>query len=162
VHHTAWQLFAHHHYLTPALASSAICFVGFIDGRPVAFHSYLPFVGRLPGSKAFRGHRSVVLPDFQGVGIGNQMITSLGSMWVGLGYRAFRNTGHPAEIAGARRDPAWRMTRAPKINPTGTNPAGQKMAHATNRVTASFEYIGPRMDRDTAAALLNREVAVAA
>jgi hypothetical protein len=60
-----------------------------------------------------RGHRSVCLSDFQGVGIGHALITYLGSMWKGLGYRVFRNTGHPAEIAAAKRAAEWMMTREP-------------------------------------------------
>jgi hypothetical protein len=60
-----------------------------------------------------RGHRSVCLSDFQGVGIGHALITYLASMWKGLGYRVFRNTGHPAEIAAAKRAAEWMMTREP-------------------------------------------------
>ena len=86
-----------------------------------------------------RGHRSVVLPDYQGIGIGNAMITTLASMWVASGYRVFRNTGHPAEIAGALRDPSWRLTRTPSMRAPD---AGGKIKHATNRMTASFEFSG--------------------
>jgi len=152
VHRAAWKLFVHHHYLTAELASSAICFVGFVDERPVAFHSYLPFVGRLSHGSAWRGHRSVVLPDYQGVGIGNRMITTLASMWSRLDKRVFRNTGHPAEVAGAMRDPAWVLTRPPSMR---ARDAGGKIKHATNRMTASFEYVGPKMDATAAAALLS-------
>jgi GNAT superfamily N-acetyltransferase len=154
VHSSAWKLFVHHHYLTAELAPSAACFVGFIEGRPAGFHSYLPFVGRLTHGKAYRGHRSVVLPDFQGVGIGNAMITTLASMWAGLDKRVFRNTGHPAEIAGAMRDPAWRLTRPPSMR---ARDAGGKIKHATNRMTASFEYIGAKMEPNAAARLLSRD-----
>jgi GNAT superfamily N-acetyltransferase len=160
VHHSAWRIFSGHHYLTADLAKAAICFVAFIEGRPVGFHSYLPFVGRLGDArKAMRGHRSVVLPDYQGVGIGNAMIGTLASMWAGLNYRVFRNTGHPAEIAGARRDPRWKMIRAPSrsVRDSGRG-AGQGAGHvikrATDRLTASFEYVGDAMDKAVATKLL--------
>jgi ABC-type molybdenum transport system ATPase subunit/photorepair protein PhrA/GNAT superfamily N-acetyltransferase len=151
-HHSVWSLFAPHHYLTAELSKSATCYVAYIDDRPVAFHSYLPFVGRLSHGKAVRGHRSVVLPDYQGVGIGNVMITILAGMWMALGRRVFRNTGHPAEIAGALRDPAWRLIRAPSR--TGRdNRASMNRRRATNRLTASFEYVGKPMDAAAAAGL---------
>jgi hypothetical protein len=67
------------------------------------------------------------------------MITTLASMWVASGYRVFRNTGHPAEIAGALRDPSWRLTRTPSMRAPD---AGGKIKHATNRMTASFEFSG--------------------
>jgi ABC-type ATPase involved in cell division/GNAT superfamily N-acetyltransferase len=152
VHHSAWRLFAGHHYLTADLAKAAVCFVGFVDGRPAGFHSYLPFVGRLPDRRhAMRGHRSVVLPDYQGVGIGNAMIGALASMWAGLAYRVFRNTGHPAEIAGAMRDPRWKLIRAPSRTMRDSNRA---IKRATDRLTASFEFVGAAMDVGQARQLL--------
>lgn len=156
VHHSAWSLFSRHHYLTADLHRAAKCFVAFVDDKPVAFHSYLPFVGRLAHGKAVRGHRSVVLPDFQGVGIGNAMITTLASMWRALDRRVFRNTGHPAEIAGALRDPNWKMIRQPSRTSRGNKKAGFEnfvAKRATDRLTASFEFIGNAMQRDEAIAL---------
>jgi ABC-type ATPase involved in cell division/GNAT superfamily N-acetyltransferase len=152
VHHAAWQLFARHHYLTAELNHSAVCYAGFIEGRAVAFHSYLPFVGRLSHGKAMRGHRSVVLPDYQGAGIGNAMITTLAGMWAALGLRVFRNTGHPAEIASAARDRNWRLLRPPSRTARDNDPRKSK-SRATNRLTASFEYVGSRMELGAAKAL---------
>lgn len=156
VHRDIWPLFAPHHYLTADLSKAAVCFAAFIDDRPVAFHSYLPFVGKLSSARtALRGHRSVVLPDYQGVGIGNALITTCAGMWIGIGRRVFRNTGHPAEIASARRDPNWKMIRGP----SRTNRSGALLSkrfartRAHNRLTASFEYVGRAMPVEEAKAL---------
>ena len=157
---SAWKLFAPHHYLTAELNRSATCFCAFIDSRPVAFHSYLPFFGKLRDSrKAVRGHRSVCLPDFQGLGIGSTLITTLASMWAALGYRVFRNTGHPAEIASAVRSPDWWMIRAPGTTAPDTGKFAARLAksRASNRMTASFEYRGGRMLKATATQLLGRD-----
>jgi hypothetical protein len=138
----------------------AWCFCGFIDGAPVTFQSYLSFVGRLGpkgaagGVHARRGHRSVTLPDYQGVGVNNAIKTKLASMWKGMGYRVFRNTGHPAEIAIAKRQPQWVMTRKPSRS---SRDAGGYMTHGGTRYVASFEYIGEAMERAEAAALFNGE-----
>jgi GNAT superfamily N-acetyltransferase len=156
VPHQYWKIFARHHYLTADLNRSAICFCAFLDGEPVAFHSYLPFVGRLKGVRgAVRGHRSVCLPDFQGLGIGSRLITVGASMWRGLGLRVFRNTGHPAEIASAMRSKDWMMTRAPgkTARDSGAQAARFAKTRATDRFTASFEYIGEAMPKDQAQAL---------
>jgi hypothetical protein len=144
VHHSAWRLFAHHHYLTASLSKSAFCFCAFIDGKPVAFDAWLPFYGRSHG-KIRRGHRTVCLPDFQGVGIGNALFTRIASMWTGLGFRAASGTGHPAEIAHRARSPDWRMTSAPKRHRRGNH--GSDRTRAINRLVASFEYRGPKMNR---------------
>lgn len=130
-----------------------------MDGIPVAFHSYLPFVGKLRSrQKAMRGHRSVCLPDFQGVGIGNAMITFLAGMWKGLGYRVFRNTGHPAEIAAASRSNDWTMIRRPSLTSrdSGRLKASMKRSRAATRLTSSFEFIGDAMDYAEATILLNK------
>jgi GNAT superfamily N-acetyltransferase len=157
VHHSAWQFFSRHHYLTADLHRSATCFVGYVEGYPAVFHSYLPFVGKLSHGKAVRGHRSVCLPDFQGVGLGHTMITSLASLWKALGYRVFRNSGHPAEIAAASRSSDWHMIRPPKLNPRG----GGRLKHliksrAADRLTASFEYVGTAGPLNNAQALIER------
>jgi ABC-type lipoprotein export system ATPase subunit len=152
VHHSAWKLFAPHHYLTRSLNPSARCFCAFIDERPVAFHALLPFLGRLSSrKKAYRGHRCVVLPDFQGAGIGNALMTTDASIFAALGYRVFRPTGHPAEIASASRDPNWRMIRKPSMVGHDTD---RRIARATGRLTASFEFVGTPMPIDAARAMV--------
>jgi ABC-type ATPase involved in cell division/GNAT superfamily N-acetyltransferase len=154
---SAWRLFKHHHYLTAALNPSAVCFCAFWRGRPVAFDAWLPFVGRLKGrQKARRGHRTVCLPDFQGVGIGNALFTFCAALWKGLGYRVFSCTGHPAEVGRRRRSPDWRMTRAPSFTARdGSKDHSETFRRyaarrASSRLTASFEYVGPALDRSEA------------
>ena len=99
VHSSAWSIFKKHHYLTASISSSAFCFCAFWRGEPVCFDAWLPFVGRLRTCvKGRRGHRTVCLPDFQGVGIGNALFETIASAWTALKYRALSGTGHPAEI----------------------------------------------------------------
>lgn len=155
IHHSAWPIFAKHHYLTASLSHSAWCFVAFLDGKiPVAFDAWLPFFGRTSdGRSARRGHRTVCLPDYQGVGIGNALFTYVASMWAGLGYRCFSTTGHPAEIAHRIRSPLWRMSRAPSKTAADANV--HIKARATNRFTAGFEYIGPALSKIDSYVALN-------
>jgi hypothetical protein len=104
-------------------------------------------------SNAYREHRTVTLPDFQGVGIGNALSAYCASMWRGLGKRVFSTTSHPSMIAARERSPLWRCTRALGL---GTKDAGNgKMKHALTRMTAGFEYIGETMPATRAQELLN-------
>lgn len=153
VHHSAWDLFKHHHYLTANIAKAAVCFVAFWDGVPVAFDAWLPFVGR---ARARRGHRTVCLPDYQGVGIGAALFAHNASMWRALGYRAFSCTAHPAEIASrCSRPDLWRMTRAPSMTSLD-NGRIKRLARtrSASRLTASFEYVGAPMELAAAERLL--------
>jgi hypothetical protein len=157
VHHSAWQMFAKHHYLSADLARSAACFVAFLNGTiPVAFSAWLPFFGKLKDERpARRDHRTVCLPDYQGVGIGNTLAAYIASMWKALGYRAFSASSHPALIKHRQRSPVWKMTRAPGFTAIGKNrtskaAVGLDKSHATTRLTASFEYTGPALDEQSA------------
>jgi ABC-type Mn2+/Zn2+ transport system ATPase subunit/GNAT superfamily N-acetyltransferase len=137
-----WRLFAPHHYLSHALAPSATCFLARWEGRPVAFSAWLPFVG--PGRPARREHRTVTLPDYQGVGIGHALSSLIAGMWRGLGYRATSTTTHPALIQARQRSPFWVLRRAPSLaaRHEGRLPG---LKHATTRLTAGFEYTGPAL-----------------
>jgi ABC-type transport system involved in cytochrome c biogenesis ATPase subunit len=148
---STWRLFAPHHYLSHALNSSAICFLATWRERPVAFSAWLPFLGS--GPPARREHRTVTLPDFQGVGIGNALSALIASLWKGLGYRALSTTTHPAMMRVRQRSPLWRMRRPPSLA-VGREHRLKTLKHATTRLTAGFEYVGPPLPRRLARLLL--------
>jgi GNAT superfamily N-acetyltransferase len=147
----AWQLFRHHHYLSTSLSPFAQAFLATWQGRPVAFsawiHSLVKFGGR-------REHRTVTLPDYQGVGIGMAVSSFCASVWKALGHRATSTTTHPAFIAARLRSPHWRMIRGPSLGAGRSKIPGLK--HAASRLTAGFEYIGPAMDQRIARLLILR------
>ncbi len=148
VKYSAWELFKKHHYLNGNINKAAICYVGVLQGRPIVFDAWLHFVGYLPeGEKAVRSHRSVVLPDFQGLGISNRVFTLLSKMWAALGYRVFSGTGHPAEIKKRVESLEWKITgqgMTPKSK-TKTYMASSSRAYGRNILRS--EFIGEPMDR---------------
>lgn len=145
-----WKLFAPHHYLNHDLAPSAVCLLASWEGRPVAFSAWLPFFGS--GRPARREHRTVTLPDYQGVGIGRALADLAASAWRGLGYRALSTTTHPALIEARQRSPHWVLRRAPSL--ASGHERGGRLRHATTRLTAGFEYTGPALARRLARMLL--------
>lgn len=162
IHHSAWPLFAPHHYLTASLAHGAVCFGAFWLDELVAFDAWLPFVGRLGHSssldrrKGYRDHRTVVLPDYQGVSIGQTLCTTIASMWRALEYHAYSGTGHPAEIATRyKRQDLWRIIRH-GIDRTRSCHHSVDRSHTRDRRILHSEYIGPPMDVALANRLLDR------
>jgi GNAT superfamily N-acetyltransferase len=143
----AWRLFAPHHYLNSGLAKSAVCFLASWHERPVAFSAWLPFVG--PGPRTRREHRTVTLPDYQGVGIGNALSDFVASLWAGLGYRAISTTTHPAMIRARLQSSRWKMHRRPSFAR-----GRERLRHASTRLTAGFVYVGPPLPRPMALALV--------
>jgi hypothetical protein len=91
----------------------------------------------------WREHRTVCLPDYQGVGIGNAMSEFVASLFAatGLPYRSV--TGHPSMIGHRARSPLWRMTRKPGLMKNRQRLPSLRRSAALHRLTASFEYVGP-------------------
>lgn len=148
----AWKLFAPHHYLSGALGGGATCFLATWDGRPVAFSAWLPFVGA--GPLARREHRTVVLPDFQGVGIGSALSGLIASLWKGMGYVARSTTTHPAFKKARLRSPDWRLARSPSLATGREKGRFRGLRHADSRLTTGWEYVGEAMPYRLARRLL--------
>ena len=73
----------------------------------------------------------------------------IASLWRGLGYRAVSTTTHPAMIRARLRSPLWRLRRAPGLA-AGRERRLRGLKHATTRLTAGFEYVGPALPRSQA------------
>lgn len=151
-HYSAWELFKKHHYLDTTLNKASKCFVALWCGNPVAFTAAAPFPH--PTAKhVWREHRTVCLPDFQGVGVGNRLSEFVASVFRGAGYRYLSRTGHPGMIAYRSRSVKWKMISQPGlVKPMQGLKTDWKVASA--RLSASFEYVGEPMDRADAIRLL--------
>jgi GNAT superfamily N-acetyltransferase len=159
VHHSCWELFRPYHYLNHTFNKAARCFVAFYRGQPVALQAVI--VSPHPVAKnLYRGHRAVCLPDFQGVGIGNALIDYVASAYRGAGNRIMSTTASPALIQSRSRSPQWKCIRPPKLAPARGRTAGksfQAWTPSVNRLTSTWEYIGPPMLREEARALIYGE-----
>ena len=145
----AWELFKHHHYLSTDLHRTSSCYLASMNGRPVAFVAVLTFPH--PHRSGWREHRAVVLPDFQGVGIGNKVSEFVASLY--SCDKPFKSTTtHPAMIRYRAASGLWKTTQ----KPDGLNIAGNKArtrtritdsmikTNASARYVGSFEYVGPK------------------
>lgn len=104
-----WDLFKKYHYMTQDLNKSASCFCFTWDGKLVAFVAVLP----LPSGtikKAYRGSRTVVLPDFQGLGIGSKITEFVASCYKSIGGKYYTKTVNPALGEYRNRSPLWKGT----------------------------------------------------
>jgi len=146
----AWELFRRHHYLSTRLSPFAQAFLATWHGRPVAFSAWIHALVKFGGR---REHRTVTLPDYQGVGIGMAVSSFCAALYTALGHRATSTTSHPAFIAARLRSTNWRMIRSPALGTGKSKIPG--LRHARTRLTAGFEYVGPPLDRRRAFRILN-------
>jgi GNAT superfamily N-acetyltransferase len=150
IHRSAWLLFRRHHYLSGNLLTTVKCFAAFWGERPVAFSAWTHRMTRSRRPGDMREHRTVVLPDFQGVGIGNRLSEFCASLWTGLGGRAFSSTSHPSMIHYRSASPLWQRIRLSMVSPMGPSGLYGGMTHypgnSCRRITAGFQYTGPALD----------------
>lgn len=143
-----WPMFKHHHYLSHDLATGAQCFIAHIDGVPVAFASYIHFMhARTRNIKM--GHRLVVLPDYQGLGIALTLKNWMGQYLYERGYRHRSVVAHPAMIRMLSKSPRWRVTGRKATKVATSSKSINKQANLSGRRLAvmSFEYVPPRGSR---------------
>ena len=138
-----WKLYSQHHYLSNILLDNASFWEAFITvdtvERAVAFAAVCPMPSGTV-ERAIRGHRLVVIPSAQGMGIGAVMSEAVAQHYLDEGYRYFSKTSHPR--LGEYRD------RSARWMPTGVN---RKIVEKNNTVSRwdhtqrkcySHEYCG--------------------
>lgn len=109
-----WDMFEPHHYLKLPKMVAAKCYVGTVDGEPVVHMA----MGTRPGLKEARGCRLVVMPEWQGAGVGLRFLNDVCEMWL-QGNNRFNkpmptlfHTSHPGLCAALRRDKRWLQVSA--------------------------------------------------
>jgi GNAT superfamily N-acetyltransferase len=140
----AWPVFARYHYLSADLASAAQCFGMWCDGRLVAFSSHL----RLPHAKVRNiklAHRLVVLPDFQGIGLGPLFADWHGQYLYERDYRLHFAISRPVLIRAFTRSPRWReVGNKPRLQ-VGPKSAMRGRQLDPRRLSSRvFEYQAPK------------------
>lgn len=139
-----WRLFAPHHYLSRNLPTSARIFVAYAGDEPIALYAIRRFIHK-DVRNAWEASRLVVLPDYQGVGIGLALSSLIGGACRAARTRLLVTTAHPARIAALARSPHWRITAKPRFQPSELTGASVRR-HSGKRMTASFEYAGPTIE----------------
>ena len=132
-----WELFKQHHYLSEDLNKASKCFLVLWNDKPVAFFAFLP----LPSGtlkNAWRGSRSVVLPDYQGLGIGFKVSKYLHSLFKKQGIRMYVKSSNPAIINSRLKDVDYKGGVSNSKEDKNTN---MNWSRKTN-LAYSFEYIG--------------------
>lgn len=96
---------------------------------------------------AFRAHRLVVLPDFQGLGIGTKINDFFGEYYLSIGRKYYMRTTHTRLKRNMSKNLAWRETSSSNKKHTNANVnnASTKNKHYVyddTRIASSFEYVG--------------------
>ncbi|MEX3693331.1 GNAT family N-acetyltransferase [Paraburkholderia sp. BR14263] len=134
-----WPMFEPHHYLKLPKMIAATNHVGWVDGAPVAHLA----VSTRPGLTEARACRLVVMPEWQGAGVGMRFLNAICDAWArgencyGLPLRTLFHTSHPGLANALRRDRRWTQVSACLV--------GDNRQRSTDSLAASHARSG----RDT-------------
>ena len=150
-----WRYFSKYHYLDSAISKSAHYYVLLLGDKPIGFHAAIHSTNRDIHSY-WRGHRTVILPEFQGMGIGTAFSDAIAEMYVSRGMRYFSKTAHPSFGEHREKSELWRPTSTNRqsrkgsyLNKDGSvrkmpGYGGTTTARDADRVCYSHEYIGKK------------------
>ena len=141
-----WPLFEPHHYLKLPKMIAATNYIGTVDGELVCHVATSPRfeVG------CMRACRLVVMPEWQGAGVGLQFLNWVcqrqlegGNRW-GRKVPTLFHTSHPGLAAALRRDPKWRQVSANLVggNKQRSYESIQKSAERKKREKSSVVRAG--------------------
>lgn len=124
---------------------AAYCYVGYYENNPVCFFAVIHFPHDIV--KNFKkGHRLVVLPDYQGLGIGHKFSSEVAQIWLNKGYRFIITSSTKALFHQREKDPRWIITRKGRVS-EGSDSGylhNKSRDFSRNKLTYSYEYIGEK------------------
>ncbi len=135
---SVWRLFKRYHYLSSNLNPVARCYIATWNDQPVGFCSTIHLYGH---KKRRIIHRLVVLPDYQGLGVGTALLDETARIEA-VDDKISIVTSHPALVRSLARNPRWRcgrVVRCGKPHEGHLRKTGKKIG-SMGRMTASFVY----------------------
>lgn len=148
-----WNLFKQHHYLSEDLNKAAKCFVALLNDKPVAFMAILPFPSGVI-KNGYRISRVVVLPDFQGLGIGFQFVNWFGQVYKNDEKNMYIKTSNPALWKAFERSKDWlncgqtKGEKKAEMMQSKKTKSGRTFETST-RISKSYKFTGDKNDINT-------------
>ena len=133
-------MFRQYHYLSSSLVTAARCYVAVYQERPIAF---IAVVHTRMKARYYRVTRLVVLPDYQGIGVGKRLLNFVAELYTSQTKIPFYIlTSNPQIIRGNMKN--WKIMRF------GHASQGQGDTRINNelrsslsrkRITVSMQYV---------------------
>jgi len=149
----AWNLFKQHHYLTDELNKAAINYLILWNDAPIGFVGVLPFPG-VGDEKTRRISRIVVLPDFQGLGLGKKILNYISSLYAAEKSTMYIRTMSPALGLALANDNNWIATSS-NLKIPGQDSSGRKIIE---RPSFSYKFVGEISKDDTSIIKFKNEI----
>ena len=132
-----WNIFRKHHYLSKDLNMACKMYVAYLNEEIVGMLAMLPLPGMI--KNAYRIHRLVVLPDYQGLGIGIALLEQISQMYINSHATIYIRSSHIKLYNALNKSNRWITTAR---NGTQSPQYGVLWKVIDNRIAYSFKYIG--------------------
>jgi len=135
-----WNVFGKYHYLNTGIKRGTDIFVGCINNAPVAFCA----VRHFPHPKNPRikmVHRLVVLPDYQGIGIGTRFLGFVADLYTQRKFTVHLVTSQVSLINSLKKH-GWYLVHYGHLSKVKGGLEHLKKTNSNRRITASFKYAG--------------------
>ena len=138
-----WEMFRKYHYLSHSHNNAARVFIATVNNNIAGFCSVLPFPHPILKNH-WKEHRTIVLPDYQGIGIGHLLSNNIAEILKANGKGFLSTSSNPAFINARKNDKKWIITRIGRTSSGSGKIQNKHKAGSTssNRITVSFKYIG--------------------
>lgn len=95
----------------------------------------------------YRGHRTVILPDFQGLGIGSKLRDFIGDYYLSRGFRFYSRTAHIRVGKHLEHHPYW-ISGSSNGRVSNKDHSYERDVHYDQkRICYSFEYLGKNYEK---------------
>ena len=152
-----WDIFKQHHYLSQDLNKASKSFIFLMNDKPIAFIAILPLPnGNL--KNAFRVTRIVVLPDFQGLGVGVKILNLIASMYFKDNKTMYIKTSNPALFMSMIRNlENWKLVKSyDNLEQIKKQNLKQEQQRKVS-VAKSYKYIGKPYDGNIDVLIFNAD-----
>jgi GNAT superfamily N-acetyltransferase len=135
-----WQIFRQYHYLNGKIGAGVRCYAALYQNKPIAF---IAVACTRMKAKYYRVSRLVVLPDYQGIGIGKRFLNFVAELYSSQTKMPFYIlTSNPQIIRGNMKN--WKVTRFGHASRGWGNTRINNEIRGSlsrNRMTVSMQYI---------------------
>ena len=123
-----------------SLSTKSQNYIAVIFNQPAAFIAVIqyphPIIKHLK-----KIHRLVVLPDFQGIGLGKILLDNIAALYAEKN-NVMITTSHPAMRKMLNRSANWKMNRCGRTRPQrGSTKKSLNRSVSSKRITASYEFL---------------------
>lgn len=136
-----WRVFREHHYLTKDFNKGAFVYLVTLDNTIIGFNSIL---NQPSGTSkfSFRTHRLVILPDYQGLGIGTKFEEFIGEYLLKQGEKLYLRTTHLRLGRHCLESNKWVAASQNLIVRKKNENSSKYKTIDCSRKAYSFEYVG--------------------